>query len=291
MTHVLTLVASGVKLSAGHLAAAASIAPLDGEPYWLDTHKAADLPVMAKPSREDIFKLREIFAEDEIDVFVTPRIGRQKKLVLCDMDSTIVTTETLDEIAGYAGLKDKISAITERAMRGELDFHAALTERVGMLKGLSQSVLDAVLAETKLTPNVRPFINGLKKQGVTCILVSGGFTFFTGAIAKLAGFDNHHGNTLEIKNGALTGRVVPPVLDKDSKLDFLKQYAGSMNIGLEETMAAGDGANDLPMLLAAGLGVGYKPKPLLLQQLDNCIVHGDLTAALYAQGYGNLKFS
>lgn len=275
MSYILTLVASGNNLAAAHF---------DSEPTWLSPNKAAEIEVHEKP---DLITLRKKFAGEKIDVFVTPAKNRRKKLLLADMDSTIVGEETLDELAGHAGIKDQVAEITARAMAGELDFHAAIRERVGLLKGLSAEMLDQTLAHTTINPGAKTFVQTMKAHGAHCVLVSGGFTFFTGAIAEAVGFHHHHGNILGIENDALTGEVIDPILDKDSKLDFLKRYAGELSITLEDTLTIGDGANDLPMLEAAGLGIGYKAKPLVIEALDNQIIHGDLSAALYAQGFSD----
>jgi phosphoserine phosphatase len=202
------------------------------------------------------------------------------------MDSTIVAGETLDELASHAGIRDKIAPITARAMRGELDFESALRERVSLLEGMDAAALEKTSARIKLNPGAGIFVQFMRSKGAKCILVSGGFTYFTDAFAKYAGFDDHHGNMLQIKDGKLTGQLEGEILDKNKKLSLLETYRQSLNLKIDETMAIGDGANDLPMLQKSGLGIGYKPKPLLLEALPNCIIHGDLTAALYAQGFG-----
>lgn len=290
MKFYLTLVSSGTPLSAGHIAEAESLLGtqghmLAGSPVWLNPHKAADIPVIDKPDPSHIRALRTAFIDDKIDIFVTPEDSRRKKLLVADMDSTIVSGETLDELAAHAGIKDKIAPITARAMRGELDFRQALRERVALLKDLPESAIAQTLQQTTLNPGAEIFVQGMKNAGATCVLVSGGFTYFTETFAQKAGFDAHHGNILEIKDEKLTGQVVEPILDKNSKVDFLTQYMSELGLRPEDTIAIGDGANDLPMLQIAGLGIGYHPKPLLEESLDNCIIHGDLTAALYAQGY------
>lgn len=289
MEFVLTLVASSEDLQIIHLADIERY--LDehgigvGSPAWLAPHKAADLPLAQKPDRSQIEALRARLIPARIDLFIQPQADRRKKLLLADMDSTIVTTETLDELAVQAGIGEEIAAITARAMRGELDFTAALRERVGRLKAMPVQALETVLAETRLTDGARTLVQTMAANDAHCVLVSGGFTFFTQAIAEQAGFHTHHGNRLEVEDGKLTGTVTPPILDKSAKLHYLHQYMSALGLTAAQTMAIGDGANDLPMLEAAGLGIGYHPKPALLDRLDNCILYGDLTAALYAQGY------
>ena len=290
MIFSITLVASQKPLSIGHLAEAetllqnAGLMPA-GKPVWLAPHKAADIGLTTRPDSLHIRALRQFFHVDAIDVFVNAQKHRRKKLLIADMDSTIVAGETLDELAARAGVKDKVAPVTERAMRGELDFKQALRERVALLRGLPESAVQKTLAKTELNPGAAAFVQVMKKNGATCVLVSGGFTLFTGAFAQKAGFDRHHGNLLQLEEGVLTGKVGEPILDKDSKVAFLQQYRDELGLKPEDVLAIGDGANDLPMLQMAGLGIGYHPKPLLEESLDNCIIHGDLTAALYAQGY------
>ncbi|HRQ60646.1 MAG TPA: phosphoserine phosphatase SerB [Alphaproteobacteria bacterium] len=279
MTHVLTFVAADLPLLDAFLESLGL-----GPHKWLKAGKAADILVSSKPDRELIARLREACAVPRVDFFVNERATRRKKLVLADMDSTIIAEETLDELAAYAGIKDQIAAITARAMNGELDFHAALRERVALLKGLPEAALAETLARMKVNVGAAEFIKAMADSGAQCILVSGGFTFFTGAVASSVGFHGHHGNTLLIEDGKLTGMVGEPILDKDSKLAYLKDYAAKLGISLEETLTIGDGANDLPMLKAAGLGIGYYPKKAVADEVDSLIGYGDFTAALYAQG-------
>lgn len=278
MTHVLTLVAA----EDGGL----SQAQADGlgAVRWLTPGKALEVDLDQAPPRAFLDDLRARLTPGRIDVLCAPRAGRVKKLLLADMDATIVEGETLDELAAAVGIKDQVAAITTRAMAGELDFHAALAERVGLLAGLAQSALAETLAGTRINPGAAELVAGMRAAGADCVLVSGGFTVFTGAIARRLGFTAHHGNTLEITDGALTGRVVPPILDKDTKLRLLNRYVAEMGITPDEVLAIGDGANDIPMLTAVGLGIGYRPKPAVAQAVDNHIVHAGLDAALYAQG-------
>lgn len=254
-------------------------------PRWLHIHKAAEIPLTARLDPARLAALRATLARDRIDVFLVPSAGRKKSLLIADMDATIVVGETLDELAACGGMKERIAAITARAMRGELDFIAALSERVGLLKGLPVAALEETLAATRLTPGASRLVGVMRHAGATCVLVSGGFTFFTEAIAHQVGFTSSHGNRLGLDNGVLDGTVLPPVLDKDAKLAFLREYRDRAGLASVDVMALGDGANDLPMLLEAGLGIGVYPKPLVREALDNNIVYSDLTSALYIQGY------
>lgn len=289
MEHVLTLIASNEPLSIAHLQTLEKFVEragvgLNGAPSWLKQHHAADLPVQNCLTMEQMHDCRKLFEESRIDVLCVPIQGRQKKLLIADMDATIVQTETLDELAGKAGIKDQIAAITKRAMDGEIDFKTALKERVGLLKGLPLSALEETLFETKLCDGAAELVRGMKDNGAKCVLASGGFTFFTAAIAHKAGFDTHHGNVLNHDGKALDGTVAEPILDRQAKLTFLEQHAQELGLPLSQTMAVGDAANDLMMLTAAGLGIGYRPKMIVEESVLNVVKYADLTALLYAQG-------
>ncbi|PZO88776.1 MAG: phosphoserine phosphatase SerB [Micavibrio aeruginosavorus] len=285
MKHRLTLLSSDLPLSIVHLERCEKFIEenglgLAGKPEWLEPHAAAKITVVNAPTLQQMKELRALFAAELIDILCT-KDGISPKLLLADMDSTIVTTETLDELAGKAGIKEHIAAITARAMNGELDFHAALRERVSLLKGLPLAALKETLDETVLCDGAAEIISAMKAHGMTCVLVSGGFTYFTGAVAALAGFDHHHGNTLNDDGATLLGTVGDDILDKDAKLAFLKSYAQKLGINLGETIAIGDGANDLPMLAAAGTGIGYRPKPILEESLPNILKYADLDRLKY----------
>ncbi len=286
----LTLVASDKPLTPGHLAGIERYLDSQGltmtaAPAWLAPHKAADFTLADHPTRAQMQTIREALTTDWIDVFAGPQAQRRKKLMLADMDATIVTTETLDELAARVGIGAEIKAITARSMNGEIDFPDALRARVEKLRGVPQSLLQGVLDDTILSPGAEILLQVLNRKGVRSVLVSGGFTFYTEAVARRAGFDHHYGNILEIENGLLTGRVKEPILDRDAKLKTLQREAAAHNVSLTETLTIGDGANDLDMLQAAGLGIGYRPKKVVADALDNLLLYGDLTAALYAQGY------
>lgn len=254
---------------------------LSGKPSWIAPHAAARIPIQNMPDMEQVKTLRGLLAPDETDVLFTRGDASPIKLFLADMDSTIVTSETLDELAAKAGIKDKIAAITARAMNGELDFHAALKERVALLKGLPVAALQETLDETMICKGAKDLLGHLRNATIKCVLVSGGFTFFTSAIAAQCGFHHHHGNVLNHDDQFLDGTVSMPILDKNSKLDYLNAYAADLNIDLSETMAIGDGANDLPMLCAAGLGIGYRPKPVVADTIPNVLIYADLDKLAY----------
>ncbi len=253
---------------------------------WLIPNKSAAIKIQHILTLPQIKKLRHVFNIDKIDIFCTEI--KPYKLFLADMDSTIVTSETLDELADEANIKSKIADITARAMRGELDFHDAIRERVGLLKNLPVSALQKTLDNTKTSTGAEVLLKTLKQNALFCVLVSGGFTHFTQPIANQLGFDKNHGNTLNIENNVLTGDVIDPILDKESKLALLQHYVSVQKCDLSESITIGDGANDLPMLEAAqnagGLGIGYQPKPLVADTILNCIIHTDLKSVLYMQG-------
>lgn len=244
---------------------------------------------------EDLEAFRAEVADDlavsPVDWCVQPAQGRRKRLLVADMDSTIINVECLDELADYAGLKAEIAEITERAMRGELEFEGALRERVGMLKGLATTALQQAYDErVRLNPGARTMVRTMAANGARCVLVSGGFTFFTSRVAQAAGFHANRANTLNEADGALTGTVGEPILGREAKLAALKEEAAALAIDLSETLAIGDGANDLAMIKASGLGVAYRAKPVVAAEAHAKVDHGDLTSVLYFQGYAADEF-
>ena len=231
-----------------------------------------------------------ILSHKAVDIFLTKPRGRRKAILVADMDSTILTAETLDELAAHAGLRDKIAAITVRAMNGELDFHAAVRERVGLLKGLPLAAVEATIASLEYSPGARTLVATMNAFGATTALVSGGFTVFSARVAAELGFAIHRANNLLDDGAALTGEVGEPILDKNAKLTTLEELAATRGVKLSATLSVGDGANDLPMLKAAGLGVSYHAKPVVAAEVLNGIVHTDLTSLLFAQGYPAASF-
>jgi phosphoserine phosphatase len=227
-----------------------------------------------------------------VDACVQPSEGRRKRLLIADMDSTIIGCECLDELADFAGVKDEVSAITERAMRGELEFDGALRERVAMLKGLDLAALQRCYDErVRLNPGARTMVATMAAHGARCLLVSGGFSFFTGRVARAAGFHQDRANRLLDDGAALTGQVADPILGREAKLASLRQEAAALGLDLAQTLAVGDGANDLAMIEAAGLGVAYRAKPVVAARAAARVDHADLTALLYFQGYRAEEFA
>jgi phosphoserine phosphatase len=283
MHHVLTLIADrAATLLAPGVIARVRDAVAGGVPDILAPGEAADIALPAAP---DMALVRAALDGAAIDAIATPAAGRRKRLLIADMDSTIVTGETLDELADFAGLKDRIAVITARAMNGELDFKAALRERVAMLKGLPVDALERTWQRVRLTQGARELVATMRAHGAYTALVSGGFSFFTGRVATLCGFDMHRSNVLLDDGTALTGLVAEPILDRDTKLATLTGLAGERGLEPSATLAVGDGANDLDMLRAAGLGVAFRAKPIVAAEARARVDHADLRALLFAQGY------
>lgn len=251
-------------------------------PTWIDAGDAADVPFDSAPAAARA-ALEGVF--DGVDIVVQPRDGRRRMLLVADMDSTMITVECIDELADYAGLKPQIAAITERAMRGELDFEAALDARVGLLKGLDAGVIDACLAErVHLMPGAIALVRTMRAWGATAVLVSGGFTRFAEPVAAQIGFDRAIANVLEIADGALTGTVARPIVGAATKQTTLLETRAALGLRAAATLAVGDGANDLAMIEVAGLGVAYRAKPVVAAAAAARVESGDLTALLWAQG-------
>jgi phosphoserine phosphatase len=260
-----------------------------GDARWLDPGVAAEFDLEQVPGNfwtvwQDLQALR-------LDLAVQPSQGRKKRLLIADMDSTMIRQECIDELAEEAGVGPYVAAITARAMNGELEFEAALRERVSLLRNLPEAVIDRVVRDRiTLMPGGPALLATMKAAGAHTALVSGGFTAFTARIAGTLGFDEHHANTLIIEDGVLRGDVEPPILGKEAKLQALQAISARLGLTPAEAIAVGDGANDLPMLLAAGTGVALHAKPRVQAECQLRVNHGDLTALLYLQGYARDAF-
>lgn len=257
--------------------------------FLIEDAEPSEMPALLKDMAGD---LRDIIGGESIDVVLQPQDNRRKKLLVADMDSTMIEQECIDELADFAGVKDRVAAITGRAMRGELAFEPALRERVALLKGLPVSIIGRIIDERiKLTPGGPALVATMRAHGAYTCVVSGGFTAFTVRLAAMMGFDEQRANTLLTDaQGNLTGEVAEPILGREAKLETLVGLREKLKICHEETLAVGDGANDVPMVKEAGLGVAFHGKPALAGIADVRIDHGDLTALLYAQGYRREEF-
>jgi phosphoserine phosphatase len=257
--------------------------------YWLADGIACDILLNEAEGAEGV--LAKALTGAEIDFAIQPQANRRKKLLIADMDSTMIEQECIDELAGVVGLKEKVAAITARAMNGEIAFEPALRERVALLKGLSTSIVEEVIREKiTLTPGARELVQTMRKNGAYTALVSGGFTAFTGPIAATIGFDENRANTLLSEDGAFTGTVTEPILGGKAKLDALEEICTRLGISFDVAMAVGDGANDLLMLKAAGAGVALHAKPSVAAEAKIRLNYSDLTGLLYLQGYRRADF-
>jgi len=296
MQYILTVVGSDIldglenKVTARLRVALEKAGARAGEPCWLSHGIAFDLPFDGISDLAAEHVARMTLDAGPFDILAQSTTDRRKKLLIADMDSTIVGIETLDELADFAGVKDKVAAITVRSMAGEVDFVDALIERVAMLKGLSLDALERAWARVFLLPGARTLVQTMRKHGAYAALVSGGFKFFTSRVRELAGFDYDESNTLEIEAGRLTGRITPPIINRDGKFNALKRLCEERGLPMCASLAVGDGANDLEMVRAAGLGVAYRGKPVLAAAARARVDHGDLTALLYFQGYRRDEF-
>jgi len=249
-----------------------------------------DIYISADKAQDIEILIRQYLGNKPIDLAVQSRNRRRKHLLIADMDSTIVTSETLDDLAAEAGIADQIAPITERAMRGELEFSEALRYRVNLLKGIDAELLDRVWRQMHFTAGAATLVKTMRAHGAYTALVSGGFTAITEQVRKALAFDEDRANTLVIEHGRLTGTVADPILDKNAKLSSMHEIATQRSISLQDVAAVGDGANDIPLLAAAGLGVAFHAKPKVREAASARIDHGDLTALLYLQGYHITNF-
>ncbi len=293
--------------SAGKLDASAWLADLNEDfaflqPYtdanWLDPGYAAE--IMCQPdnsftiehtnSNSDFQALRDAAAARQLDVNIVPTNERQKKLLIADMDSTIIQSESLDDLAEMAGIGDRVAAITRRSMSGEIDFENALLERVAMLRGYSNRLFSSLIKAAKLTPGAIALVQTMRANGAKCYLISGGFDFITGPVAALCGFHDHHANHMHVGDGKILGTVETPVLDREAKAGYLAHYCKIHSIDIKEAVTIGDGANDLAMLKEAGMGVAFAGTPILRDIISIQLNHTDLQGLLYLQGYHKDNF-
>ena len=261
-----------------------------GDAQWLSPDEAAEFPVQTRPANtDDVWRSLQ---DEGVDLVIQPAANRRKKMLIADMDSTMIQQECIDELADEAGVGVRVADITARAMNGELDFEGAIDERVGLLAGLGVDIIDHVLT-TRITymPGGRELVQTMKAQGAFAALVSGGFTAFTAKVAADLGFDENRANTLGVAGGKLTGKVVRPVLGQEAKLDALNDITTRLGIAASDALAVGDGMNDLLMLSRAGTGVALHGKPALQAKCDVKINHADLTALLFIQGYARDEFT
>lgn len=260
-----------------------------GDATWLSLGEAAEFPLETKPG--NLWEVWEDLQKTGVDLVVQPAEGRRKRMLIADMDSTMIQQECIDELADEAGVGPRVADITARAMNGELDFEGALRERVGLLEGLDAGVIDKVLEE-RITymPGGRTLVATMKAGGGYAVLVSGGFTAFANRVAEELGFDEARANVLKVAKGVLAGSVVEPILGRAAKVATLEEVSALLGIGLDEVIAVGDGANDLGMLSLAGTGVALHAKPSVAAQCEVRVNHGDLTALLYLQGYARAEF-
>jgi phosphoserine phosphatase len=289
---IATLIAAR-RLPSGDISAAedalraAGIEPMGRS--WVEADEACDLlfsadPAAARRALEGLLP--------GIDVVVQGEAGRRKKLLVADMDSTMITIECIDELADYAGLKAEVAEVTERAMRGEIDFEGALRGRVELLKGLEESAIDRCREErVRITPGAERLVRTMRKAGAYCLLVSGGFTRFAEPVAAEIGFDRAIANSLEVEDGRLTGTVGLPIVGAETKKRALIDSAAERGIDLDDALAVGDGANDIPMIQSAGLGVAYHAKPKVAEAAGARIERCDLSALLFAQGYARSEWA
>ena len=298
-SHVLTLIGApdGPPLEAGHIARVRARLPDAQEPDWLAEGEACDLPIDVAgspregPVQEIVETARNALGGSAIDIACLPAAGRRKRLLLSDMDSTVIDQECIDELAALAGIGSEISAITTQVIRGDISFEDALNRRVALLRGQKSDLLEqAYKTRITLKPGARTLVQTMRANGAYCVLVSGGFTYFTGRIAGRLGFHEHMGNELLFENGLVSGKVREPVLGRGAKRVALDRLCRDRGLDCSDVLAVGDGANDIEMLRAAGLGVALHAAPAVRDAAGACVDRADLTALLYLQGYRKSEF-
>lgn len=291
MSHVLVLIADPARADLGErIVSRTRDAVAGSDPLWLAPGIAAEIAVSGDAAQA-LADAREAVADAPVDVAILPQAGRRKKLLVADMESTLIENEFLDDIAARAGIGARVADITRRAMAGELDFAGALRERVAMLKDLDAVILEQTYAGLKIMPGAKTLIATMRKHGAYTAIVSGGFRIFVERVRTTLGADHCEANHLEVDGPRLKGTVSEPIFDRAGKRTTLERLASTRGIAFGETMAVGDGANDLDMIKASGLGVAFRAKPILAAAAGASIRHGDLTALLYLQGYRQAEFA
>ncbi|BBK42447.1 phosphoserine phosphatase SerB [Allostella vacuolata] len=296
MTHVLTLVAGATEDALGPAAVAvagramAAAGAAVGDPDWLDPGRACDLPFAARDPDAAHRAASAALEGAAIDVLAGPAARRRRRLLVADMEATIIENELLDDMAALVGLQAEVATITRQAMAGEIDFAAALRQRVRLFRGQPRALLERAAAGIRPTPGAATLVATMRAAGAVTALVSGGFMLFIEPVRAAIGFDLAFGNELGLDADRLSGEIPQLPITAEGKRAVLRDLAAAHGLAMDETMAIGDGANDLAMLAAAGLGIGFRPKPVIARAVANRIVHGDLTAALFAQGYRRTEF-
>jgi phosphoserine phosphatase len=274
-----------------HVAAVAAALAVRLPPVWLGPDEACDLVFDASDPAAPAAAARAVIGAGPVDILIQPAAERRKRLLVADLESTIIENEMLDELALILGLGPRVAAITRRAMNGEIDFAAALEARVALLAGVEAGVLDQAAARIRLNSGAAALVATMRRAGAATALVTGGFTIFAERVASDLGFDHVVANRLEVAGGRLTGKVVPPIVTGAGKRDALRAFAAANGITPEQAIAVGDGANDIAMLAAAGLGIAFRAKPAVAAAARWRLDHADLTGLLYAQGYRKAEFA